>query len=106
MISIIICIGLLLVVRTIEYYLFMRRAIKICKQYDWKYVEQPENVKYLVDMLSNPEHYYEDNKWSAYNFLLLNGPNPIKIFFYLKVLTIDNIYNKESINKLKKYEVI
>ena len=50
--------------------------------------------------------YYLTSNWSAYNFMFLKGPSPIAMFFSFKILTIENQYNNEVIDKLKKYEVI
>ncbi len=105
MVILIICVILLLIVRSIEFYSFMMRMSKLCSRYDWKHVERPENANLVVEMLSNKD-YYMDREWSAYYFLFLKGPHPIKIFFTLNILEVESIYNKESVEKLKKYEII
>jgi hypothetical protein len=96
---------LLLIARGIEFYMFMDRVNKICRSYDWKYVEEPDNVMLVADILQD-EDYFMKNEWSAYNFLFLRGPHPIKIFFHGDILRIESIYNERVIQKLKKYELI
>ena len=52
------------------------------------------------------KNYYMTNKWSAYNFLWLNGPSPLSMFLSFKSMTIENQYNKEVVDRIKKYEII
>jgi hypothetical protein len=99
-------IGLVLVTlltRVIEFILFMKKVSKLCYKYDWKYVN--EHPMCLLDMMENEKNYYVTNEWSAYNFLFLKGPSPKSIFLSFKRLTIENCYNKEALEKLKKYEI-
>jgi hypothetical protein len=92
----------LLSVRGLECYLFIRKVSKACHQYDWKYVN--ENDLLLLEIIKNK--YYLNNEWSAYNFLFLKGPSPITLFFSLKPMKIEKQYNEEAVKKLKKYEII
>jgi hypothetical protein len=74
----------------------------VCHQYDWK---QVNNDDMLILEIKEKDYYLTSN-WSAYNFMFLKGPSPIAMFFSFKILTIENQYNNEVIDKLKKYEVI
>jgi hypothetical protein len=89
-------------VRAVECYIFIKKVSKICYQYDWKHVDANANL--VLDIIK--KDYYLTNTWSAYNFLYLQGPNPITMFFSLKPMKLESIYNKEAINRLKKYEII
>lgn len=92
-----------LITRIVEYLIFIKRVSKICSDYDWKYID--EHGYPVIDVLED-EHYYLKCKWSAYNFMFMDGPSPAQMIFSFKRLTIESQYNKDSINKLKKYEVI
>jgi len=96
---------LLVLLRGIEYYFFMVKVGDVCKNYDIIFCEEDENIKHLIEMLED-DHYYLTSKWSAYHFLFILDKKPIKTFFTLNILKIETIYSKESINKLKKYELI
>ena len=97
-------ISLVLVVRYIEFSIFMKKVSKICNKYDWKYINK--HPMCLLDKIKNENGYYLTSEWSAYNFLFLKGPSPKDMFLSFKPLTIENIYNKEAIDRLKKYEII
>ena len=92
----------LVIVRGIETYYFLRKVSKACHQYDWKHVNQ--NDLLILEMME--KDYYLTCEWSAYNFLYIKGPSPMAMFFSLKPLTIEQQYNKEVVNALKKYEII
>lgn len=92
------------VIRTIEFYLFMRKLTKICFKYDWKYINK--NPMCLIDKMKNKDTYYLTSEWSAYNFLYLKGPSPKQMFFSLRPLRIETQYNEQKVNRLKEYEVI
>ena len=94
----------ILAVRGVEFFIFIKKVVKICHDYDWKYVNDGNDLL-LLDILDN-EHYYISKTWSAYNFLYLKGPSPLKMFFSFKQLLITNQYNKEVLNKIRKYEVV
>lgn len=100
-----IAIILILVVRIFEFVLFIKKVDQVCNAYDWKYVENPHNIKYIRDLLTDSD-YYVKHDWSAYNFMVMRGPSLWKIFFSLTILNIENIYGKESIERLREYEVI
>jgi hypothetical protein len=57
-------------------------------------------------MMKNRKGYYMTNDWSAYNFLYLKGPSPKSMFLSFKKLTIENQYNKQTVDRLKEYEII
>ena len=92
-------ISLVLVVRYIEFSIFMKKVSKICNKYDWKHINK--NPLCLLDKMKNENGYYLTSEWSAYNFLFLKGPSPTSMFFSFKRLTIENIYSKETLAKLK-----
>jgi hypothetical protein len=94
---------LLVAIRFIETYRFVKKVNKLCGRYDWKFVETNEGK--LLEMLSNKD-YFVNSEWSAYNFLFLKGPNPLTLFFTLKPITLEAQYNAEAIEKLKTYEII
>ena len=93
---------LIFIVRCVETYLFIKKISKICYNYDWKYIN--ENEEYLISILE--KDYGLTNRWSAYNFLYINGPSPLSMFLSPNILTINKIYNKEVIKKIEKYETI
>lgn len=93
---------ILILVRVIETYLFIKKVSKVCHQYDWK---QVNNDDMLILEIKEKDYYLTSN-WSAYNFMFLKGPSPIAMFFSFKILKIENQYNNEVVDKLKKYEVI
>jgi hypothetical protein len=97
-------ISLILIVRYIEFSIFMKKVSKICNKYDWKHINK--NPLCLLDKMKNENGYYLTSEWSAYNFLFLKGPSPKDMFFSFKSLTIENQYDKESIERLKEYEII
>jgi hypothetical protein len=74
----------------------------VCHQYDWKQINNDD----MLILEIKEKDYYLTSKWSAYNFMFLKGPSPMSMFFSFKILTIENQYNNEVIDKLKKYEVI
>lgn len=93
-----------LVTRIIEFVLFMKKLSKICHKYDWKYVNK--HPMCLLDIMKNRKGYYMTSDWSAYNFLYLKGPSPKSMFLSFKKLTIENQYNKKTVDRLKEYEII
>ena len=90
-------------IRAIETYFFIKKVSKVCLKYDWKVIN--ENPELLLVKMADKD-YHLTNKWSAYNFLYLNGPSPIFMFLSFKRMTIENLYNKEVVNRIKKYEII
>ena len=92
-------------IRIIEYVRFLKMLSQICLDYDWKYVSETENHHHLGKVISDSE-YFKTETWSAFNFTFVNGPNLIKVFFKLDILKIETIYNKEILEKFKKYELI
>lgn len=93
---------ILILVRVLETYLFIKKVSKVCHQYDWKQVNNDD----MLILEIREKDYYLTSNWSAYNFMFLNGPSPIAVFFSFKILTIENQYNKEVVDKLIKNEVI
>jgi hypothetical protein len=92
----------LIAVRGLETYLFIKKVSKVCHQYDWK---QVNNDDMLILEIKEKDYYLTSN-WSAYNFMFLKGPSPLSMFFSFKILTIENQYNNEVVEKLRKNEVI
>lgn len=91
-----------LMVRGLEYSLFIKKVSKSCHKYDWKHVDANERL--VLEIIK--KDYHLTREWSAYNFVFLKGPNPIAMFFSLKPLTLENQYNNEVIKRLNKYETI
>lgn len=91
---------LIFFIRLIEFYFFMKKIKEKCYNYDRKHVEY--NPLLVLDMVE-PDYHLKSN-WSAFQFLYFSGPNPIKIFFTLKLFKIENIYNKDIIEKVNKYD--
>jgi len=94
---------LFLVIRLVELIVLLKKVSRVCNTYDWKHADK---YGYPVIEMLERDDYYMTSKWSAYNFLMMEGPNPLLMFFSLKPLTIEGQYNKEGINRLKEYEVI
>jgi hypothetical protein len=93
---------LLLFIRLVECYIFIKKVNKVCGEYDWKHVDA--NAELLLEILE--KDYFLTNKWSAYNFLYLKGPNLLSIFFSFKPITIEAQYDNKAVEKLKIYEII
>jgi len=91
-------IGLSFLIRAFKLRKFLKNITKVCHIYDWKHVD--ENGELLLEIIK--DDYWLESKWSAYNFMYLNGPSPIRIFFSFKALELKNFYNKEIIEKVKK----
>jgi len=90
-------------IRAIETYFFIKKVSKVCYNYDWKIID--ENPEFLLIKMGD-KNYHLTSEWSAYNFLWLNGPSPLSMFLSFKRMTIENLYNKEVVNRLKNYEII
>tara|TARA_R110001632_G_scaffold91448_2_gene196049 strand:+ start:162 stop:473 length:312 start_codon:yes stop_codon:yes gene_type:complete len=99
----ILMISAILIIRGIELYFFLKRVSKTCYEYDWKHVDH--NGLLLIEMLKDDD-YTKTREWSAYNFLFYNGPSPLEMYLSFKSLSIETQYNKEVVQKLRKYEVI
>ena len=98
MVVVLILVVLVLLLRAVQVYLFIKQVGRECDIYDWMSVD--ENPLRLLEILE--DDYYINAKWSAYNFLFLKGPSPASMFFSFKRLTIENIYSKEAVAKLKQ----
>ena len=59
-----------------------------------------ENGDLLIQIIE--KDYWLTSKWSAYNFMYLQGPNPWRIFFSLKKLKLENFYDQQTIQKVKQ----
>tara|TARA_Y100000389_G_scaffold187573_1_gene209144 strand:- start:2805 stop:3128 length:324 start_codon:yes stop_codon:yes gene_type:complete len=94
---------MILIVRGIDLYFFLKKVSSVCHRYDWKHVDHNDIL--LVDMLTD-EDYTKTREWSAYNFLFYNGPSPLEMYLSFKSLKIETQYNKEVVKKLKEYETI
>ena len=95
---------ILLLVRYIEVRIFLKKVSKVCNKYDWKHINK--NPMCLLDKMKNKDGYFLTSEWSAYNFLFLKGPSPKQMYLSFKPLTLETVYNKEAIDKLKEYEII
>jgi hypothetical protein len=92
---------LIIVIRIIQLYRFIKHISKTCNIYDWRCVD--ENPILMFEIID--DNYHTSSEWSAYNFLFLKGPSPLSMFFSFKRLTIENIYSKTLIEKLKRHEI-
>ena len=92
---------LVILLRVVQVYLFIKQVSRECDIYDWMSVD--ENPLRLLEILE--DDYYVTAEWSAYNFLFLKGPSPLSMFFSFKRLTIENIYNKEVVARLNGNEI-
>jgi hypothetical protein len=86
--------------RITQVYLFIKQVSKTCYIYDWMCVD--ENPLLLLDIVK--DKYFITSEWSAYNFLFLKGPSPLSMFFSFKHLTMENIYCKRALARLKRHE--
>lgn len=86
-----------LLIRLIQFRRFLKNITKVCHIYDWKVVD--ENGDLLLEILE--ENYWLKAEWSAYNFMYLKGPKPIKMFFSFKTLELKNFYDEAIIEKVK-----
>lgn len=92
---------LVILLRVVQVYLFIKQVSRECDIYDWMSVD--ENPLRLIEILEDA--YYVTAEWSAYNFLFLKGPSPLSMFFSFKRLTIENIYSKEVVARLNGNEI-
>jgi hypothetical protein len=92
---------LVILLRVVQVYLFIKQVSRECDIYDWMSVD--ENPLRLLEILE--DDYYVTAEWSAYNFLFLKGPSPLSMFFSFKRLTIENIYSKEVVARLNGDEI-
>lgn len=72
---------LVILLRIVQVYLFIKQVSRECDIYDWMSVD--ENPLRLLEILE--DDYYVTAEWSAYNFLFLKGPSPLSMFFHLNV---------------------
>lgn len=79
------------IVRGIQLYLFLKKVSELCNIYDWKHADKHGFP--AIEILEKND-YYMTSKWSAYNFLFIQGPDPMLMFFSLKPLRIEEQYNK------------
>jgi hypothetical protein len=97
----------LILTRVIEYKLFIKRTLRACHLYDCKYaataLENFENPSMIVEMLN--DGYERRVKWSAFRFVMFEGPSMISMFLSFKPLTIKRQYDKRVVNKLNEYAI-
>lgn len=107
MVYITLFVGFLFVFRVMEVKEFLAKTSKICHDYDWQFAQYEglKNNDYVMEITFN-RNYHLENDWSAYQFMIMNGPSPIKMFFSFKPLTIEAQYNNNVIDRLRKYENI
>ena len=84
--------------RAVKFRKFMKNITKVCHLYDWKHVD--ENGDLLLEIIE--DNYWLTSKWSAYNFMYLEGPNPWSIFFSFKKLKLENFYDYAVIESVKQ----
>lgn len=87
-----------LLIRAIKFAKFMDNITKVCHIYDWKHVD--ENGDLLLEIIK--DEYWLKAEWSAYNFMYLKGPSPLKMFFSFKSLELKNFYDDEIVEKVKR----
>ena len=85
-------------IRAVKFRKFMKNITKVCHLYDWKHVD--ENGDLLMEIIE--DNYWLTSKWSAYNFMYLKGPNPLRIFFSFKKLKLENFYDPAIISSVKQ----
>ena len=93
----------ILLARYFEVKIFLKKVSKVCNKYDWKYIN--DNPECLLDKMKNENGYYLTSEWSAYNFMFLNGPSPKEMYLSFKPLTLKNVYDKEVLDRINKYEI-
>ena len=91
----------LILTRITQVYLFVKQVSRTCHIYDWMCVD--ENPLLLLDIVK--DNYFVTSEWSAYNFLFLKGPSPLSMFFSFKHLTMESIYCKRALARLKRHEI-
>ena len=101
--TIILGILVILIIRGIDLYFFLKRVSKRCYRYDWRHVDH--NDELLIDMFSDDD-YTMTREWSAYNFLFYKGPSPLEMFLSFKPLRIKEQYNIDAVKRLNQYETI
>lgn len=91
--------GLLLIlsIRIIRWYSFIRRISKACYLYDKEYTYKNNDA--MIEKLTTYK-YYKNCEWSAYKRLFFNGPNPLGYLFSFEKLDIYNIYNKDVVDSI------
>lgn len=107
MVYIVVFIGFLIAFRAMEVKEFLTKVSKVCHDYDWQYA-QYEGLKDndIVMEITFNANYHLENKWSAHQFMYMNGPSPLRMFLSIKPLTIETQYNNKVIDRLRKYENI
>lgn len=95
----------ILIIRTIELRLFLKKTVRTCQLYDCKHAakqfEDHGDGTLIKEMTGNDD--YHKSKWSAFKFLFMEGPSVSSMFFSLKPLTIKRQYDKRVVDKLKEY---
>jgi hypothetical protein len=85
-------------IRLFQLLKFIKNISIVCHIYDWKCVdEDPESKLFEIA----EEDYFLKSEWSAYNFMFLKGPSPIKMYFSFKPFGLEYFYDNEIINKIK-----
>jgi hypothetical protein len=105
MIGFIILLAVMLVVRYIEWKLFLKKLNNFCYEYDRKFVlnNVDNDYRYLVVLFD--KDYMIHSEWSAYYFLFhKGGPDIYVMFFMPTILTLENIYDKELLDRVKNYK--
>jgi hypothetical protein len=101
----IILLAVLVVVRYIEWKLFLKKLSKLCHDYDKKVVRKNGTVDYIYLVYFRDKNYFVYSEWSAWYFLYhKGGPDIYTMFFLPKRLTFDNIYDKQLLDRIYNYE--
>ena len=80
------------VFRFVETRKFIRSVKALCNHYDMMMlVENPERI---IDILED-----RSKEWSAFEFLLANGPSPWYIYFSFKPLYMQYFYPEAELSK-------
>jgi hypothetical protein len=97
----------LVLIRTFELRLFIKKTVRACHLYDCKHAAKQfeiyGNGALVEEMVNNKE--YHKAKWSAFRFVFLEGPSIMTMFFSLKPLTIKRQYDKRVVDKLNEYAI-
>ena len=105
---ILIFITLILIVRVVEMYLFLRRLSIVVERFKWEKIESDPDL--LVQLLSRNEDDElsfdsEDPEWGLIE-KMKNEKSLLQIFFTPKRLSIKNLFSEKIVVELEKMELI
>ena len=94
-------------IRAIELKFFIKRTLRTCHLYDCNFAsnrfENYNDESLIVKMLD--ANYAKKADWSAFKFVMFEGPTLATMFFSLKPLTIKRQYDKRVVDKLNNYAI-